>query len=270
MLIHFYRQTDIAIINYGIERLQSLAKASKKVKIAPIFSSEGADNTADLPFMGDWLELNPVDSAFESWISQFSSMSQNLSAAIDVVGAVWFTYGRFKQANTSHIYQQPISIVAKKGESKAFNVKTAATRAKFYWEKDGVCLVNSSKVSGATGPNLIINNIDDSDTGTYFCRVISFDQSNPSSWVTDRVNLTISQLVTLRNTVEKNQLVLHPNPSSTGIFNFIQKQEEGKVYDNQGNLIESLQFFDQIDLSAYPSGMYLLIMDKQVVKLLKL
>jgi hypothetical protein len=60
VLVHFYRMNDTDIINYGIERLQYLANASRKVRVAPIFSNEGPTNTGDPTsyFMGPWLETH--------------------------------------------------------------------------------------------------------------------------------------------------------------------------------------------------------------------
>jgi hypothetical protein len=99
ILVHFYRQTDVDIVNFGIERLEWLAAASRKVKIAPIFSSEGPNNTYDLPFMGCWLETNSHQQAYASWKSQYDAIEKPWKENIDVVGATWFIYDKFLDVN---------------------------------------------------------------------------------------------------------------------------------------------------------------------------
>lgn len=95
ILVHYYMQTDVTIINYGIERLEWLSTASRKVKVAPIFSNEGPKNTNDLPFMGCWLEKNPHQQAYKSWREQYDALNKPWKENIEVVGATWFIYDKF-------------------------------------------------------------------------------------------------------------------------------------------------------------------------------
>lgn len=95
ILVHYYMQTDATIINYGLERLEWLSAASRKVKIAPIFSNEGPKNTNDLPFMGCWLEKNPHQQAYKSWREQYDALNKPWKENIEVVGATWFIYDKF-------------------------------------------------------------------------------------------------------------------------------------------------------------------------------
>lgn len=95
ILVHYYMQTDATIINYGLERLEWLSAASRKVKIAPIFSNEGPKNTNDLPFMGCWLEKNPHQQAYKSWRDQYDALNKPWKENIEVVGATWFVYDKF-------------------------------------------------------------------------------------------------------------------------------------------------------------------------------
>lgn len=95
ILVHFYRQNDIDIVNFGVERLEYLAAASRKVKIAPIFSAEGPKNTYDVPFMGCWLENNPNQQAFKSWKAQYDALTHTWKENIEIVGATWFVYDKF-------------------------------------------------------------------------------------------------------------------------------------------------------------------------------
>lgn len=99
ILVHYYMQTDVTIINYGLERLEWLSAASRKVKIAPIFSNEGPKNTNDLPFMGCWLEKNPHQQAYKSWREQYDALNKPWTDNIEVVGATWFIYDKFLDVN---------------------------------------------------------------------------------------------------------------------------------------------------------------------------
>lgn len=101
ILVHYYMQTDATIINFGLERLEWLAAASRKVKIAPIFSNEGPKNTNDLPFMGCWLEKNTHQQAYQSWKSQYDSINKSWKENIEVVGATWFVYDKFLDVGAS-------------------------------------------------------------------------------------------------------------------------------------------------------------------------
>ncbi|KMQ49880.1 hypothetical protein CHISP_3233 [Chitinispirillum alkaliphilum] len=120
VLVHYYRQNDYDIVNYGIDRLIDLAGAGGNIRVAPIFSSEGTDNTDDLPFMGDWLFTHPVDQAFESWYNQYSTLAGQWKENINILGAVWFTYGRFNQNHPNHITLQPDNQTVSKGQTTVF------------------------------------------------------------------------------------------------------------------------------------------------------
>jgi len=111
ILVHYYMQTDLTIINYGIERLEWLSAASRKVKIAPIFSNEGPKNTNDLPFMGCWLEKNPHQQAYKSWREQYDAIAKPWKDHIDVVGATWFIYDKFLDVNNLNGNQSDTVVV---------------------------------------------------------------------------------------------------------------------------------------------------------------
>ncbi len=95
ILVHYYRQHDIDIVNFGIERLEWMAAASRKVNVAPIFSAEGPNNTYDVPFMGCWLEKNSNQQAFKSWKEQYDALDTSWKENIEIVGATWFVYDKF-------------------------------------------------------------------------------------------------------------------------------------------------------------------------------
>jgi hypothetical protein len=95
ILVHYYRENEIDIINYGIERLEWMAAASRKVKVAPIFSAEGPKNTYDAPFMGCWLEKNGNQQAFKAWKEQYDALDKPWKENLEIVGSTWFIYDKF-------------------------------------------------------------------------------------------------------------------------------------------------------------------------------
>lgn len=95
ILVHYYRVDEVDIIRYGIERLEGLAAASRKVKVAPIFSAEGPKNTYDAPFMGCWLEKNSNQQAFNAWKEQYDSLDKPWKENLEIVGSTWFVYDKF-------------------------------------------------------------------------------------------------------------------------------------------------------------------------------
>jgi hypothetical protein len=103
ILVHYYRQNDVGIVNFGIERLEWLAAASRKVKVVPIFSNEGPNNTNDLPFMGCWLETNANQQAYRSWKSQYDALEKPWKENIEVLGSTWFIYDKFFDIGTGAV-----------------------------------------------------------------------------------------------------------------------------------------------------------------------
>jgi hypothetical protein len=195
VLVHYYRQHDTDIVNYGIERLQYLAAASRKVKIIPIFSNEGPTTTADAEayFMGNWLATNPNDKAFKSWIAGYNALSGSWKNNIDVIGSNWFLYNHFPAIYSSkpnHITVNPVSQSACTGQARTFTVASSATNKFYCWLKNGKCLIDGGNISGARTAALTISNITAQDFASYAARVVSYDSSNPTSFTSIAANLT--------------------------------------------------------------------------------
>ncbi|MBC3767447.1 hypothetical protein [Neptunicella marina] len=97
ILVHYYRHNSDNILSYGQERLRYLASAEQQVNIAPIFSNEGPDNTADPGgyFMGPWLNENALGDAFEQWQREFQAINAPWKHQLSVFGSVWFLYNHF-------------------------------------------------------------------------------------------------------------------------------------------------------------------------------
>lgn len=194
VLVHFYRKNDIDIINYNTIRLQYLAAANKKVRVAPIFSNEGPTNTQDIPFMGTWLESHPQDQAFKTWMSGYNALEASWKNNLEIMGAQWFLYSNFMDINaTSHITLQPSNQKACLGDTKIFTTASSATAKVYYWMKDGNCLSDGGSISGARTAALKVTNISAKDAGNYYCRVVSSDANNPTSFASVTAVLSISE-----------------------------------------------------------------------------
>lgn len=192
VLVHYYRQNDVDLINYGIERLENLAHSdSSLLEIMPIFSSEGPSNTADLPFMGDWLNTNPIDKAYESWIKQYEDLNFNWKNNLSIGGATWFMYERFSNKHTNHITKQPRSKELAEEGFALFVVNSSAQNKGFQWYKNGKCLSNSNSIAGVNTAVLRINPVDELDSGYYSCKVISYDSINPGQFQSEKALLTV-------------------------------------------------------------------------------
>ncbi len=195
VLVHYYRQNDTDIVNYGIERLQYLAGASRKVKVIPIFSNEGPSTTDDAEtyFMGNWLATNPNDKAFKSWIAGYNALTGSWKNNIEVIGSNWFLYNHFPAiytAKTNHITSNPANQTACTGQSRTFTVASSATTKTYCWLKNGKCLADGGNVSGARTASLTIANITTQDFANYAARVISYDSANPTSFTSTAATLT--------------------------------------------------------------------------------
>ena len=187
VLVHFYRQTDVGIIDYGIERLQYLAGASRKVRIAPIFSNEGPANTGDPTsyFMGPWLETHPNDQAYKTWINGYNALSATWKNNLEVMGPTWFLYNHFADINVgkpNHITANPVNQQACTGALVTLSVASSAATKSYCWMKDGVCLGDNAYVAGSKTATLTLNNVRAQDYGNYAARVISYDVGNPTSF----------------------------------------------------------------------------------------
>jgi hypothetical protein len=193
ILVHFYRTSDVNIINYNLYRLEYLAAANKKVRIAPIFSNEGPTNTQDIPFMGTWLETHSQDQAFKTWMEGYNALNAPWKANLEIMGAQWFIYNNFMDINkTSHITSHPANQTACQGDTRTFTVASSTTNKTYYWMKNGRCLSDGGNISGAKTATLIISNISNADAATYYCRVSSADAVNPSSFASNNATLAIN------------------------------------------------------------------------------
>ena len=195
ILVHYYRQNDTDIVNYGVERLQYLATASRKVNVIPIFSNEGPTTTADAEayFMGNWLATNPNDKAFKSWIAGYNALTGSWKNNLEVIGSNWFLYNHFPgiyASKTNHITGNPVNQSACAGQARTFTVASSATNKFYCWLKNGKCLVDGGNISGARTASLTISNITAQDFASYAARVISYDSSNPTSFTSTSATLT--------------------------------------------------------------------------------
>ena len=191
VLIHAYRQNDVNIIGYTESRLRALGSGNKRIKLAPIFSSEGPQYPE--AFMGTWLATNPKDRAFETWLTGYNALTGAWKNNIEIVGQSWYSYiRRTDQAAVSHITGQPADLAACTGQTRTFTVASSATNVRYNWMRNGRCLSDGGNIAGSNSATLTISNIGNADVAFYSCRVVSNDANNPSSFVSNNATLSIT------------------------------------------------------------------------------
>lgn len=205
ILVHYYRQNDTDLVNYGLERLQYLAAGDHVVKIAPIFSNEGPSNTGDPTgfFMGPWLATHAIDQAYKSWYSQYQQVSADWKQNIEVIGATWFLYNYFADIDSvdvDPITSQPQDQSLCIGDALSLQLTSSESNTDIGWFKDGQCLTNNADLQGASSSNLMIDALSSNDFADYQARVISYDASNPSSHVSRSATITLGQNCTAPQT----------------------------------------------------------------------
>jgi len=93
VLIHYYKKKDVynngnSIYNYRKERVPALAPATGTLEILPIFSARSMH-------MGPWLEFNPKEQAFDTWmygLNGFEAEEGDWKDHIFVGGYQWYRY----------------------------------------------------------------------------------------------------------------------------------------------------------------------------------
>lgn len=186
VLVHFYRQNDTDIINYGLERLQYLGSGSSPVKVAPIFSNEGPDNTGDPTayFMGPWLENHSMDQPYKTWMAGYQQLTGAWKQNIEVMGETWFLYNYFadiQNFDQNNILSQPQSSSTCTGDAIQLTFSSSASDRDIGWFRNGQCITDSPSISGENTDTLTINSITESEFGRYRAKVVSYDSNNPSN-----------------------------------------------------------------------------------------
>ena len=195
VLVHYYRQNDLNIINYGLDRLEYLASGNSSVKIAPIFSNEGPENTGDPTgyFMGPWLETHSIDQPFKTWLSEYQQLGEQWQQNLEVMGSTWFLYNYFADINSTavnHITSNPAGAEVCNGDSVDLTVTSSAVAKDIGWFKDGVCLTNGGSYQNADSSVLSITSIGTEQYGSYSARVVSYDTGNPTSQISQSASVS--------------------------------------------------------------------------------
>lgn len=76
--------------------------------------------------------------------------------------------------------RNPVDATVRPGSAATFTAEASGNPA-YQWTKNGVDLSDSSRLSGANGPSLIISTIEADDTGAYVCRATNDSGSTESS-----------------------------------------------------------------------------------------
>lgn len=102
-------------------------------------------------------------------------------------------------------------------------------------------------------------------SGDHTFKLVMTDDNGDKT--TETINVTVSSTVT--NTTSKftkEQLSIYPNPSNEGLF-LLSKPVDFEVYDGSGHQVLEGKG-DNVDLSSYPKGIYILHVDDVQMKLI--
>lgn len=116
VLVHYYRSSDVymsgnSIYNYGVGRLPDLAASSSTSVVMPIFNCRSS-------FMGPWLDTNPADQAFDTWmngLNGYNDATGTWKSNTTVDGHVWYRYSCMPATAL------PIELVYFSGRSNQYN-----------------------------------------------------------------------------------------------------------------------------------------------------
>lgn len=82
---------------------------------------------------------------------------------------------------SSLITVQPVaSVTICEGGTLNLFISTSGSGHTYQWKKDGININNTSNISGATTPSLMISNLNETDQGAYTCLVNAAENSSPS------------------------------------------------------------------------------------------
>ena len=163
------------------------------------------------------------------------------------------------------IISEPLSQSLCNNQTVTFGLVALGNNLSYQWMKDGAILSNSTKVSGATTPNLRISNVDVSDAANYYCIVQGLC---PPPALSDVVSLFVSFCTDVEEANQTNVFTVYPNPSE-GQFNiemrkFTASNLQYDVFNTLGENVFSSSLegggdvTSTIDLGEQASGVYLL------------
>lgn len=89
-----------------------------------------------------------------------------------VCGDVWSDTAIVYVTPEVTILKQPQDAIVQNGKTMTLNVEVMGTdKHKYQWYRGTVALQNSTRISGAQSPELIIRDFKTTDNGSYFCRI---------------------------------------------------------------------------------------------------
>ena len=166
------------------------------------------------------------------------------------------------------IITQPVGQTLAVGGSISLSIAATGPTLSYQWLKNGVSLVNDSRISGATSSSLQISNAQTTDTDSYSCSITS-------PCATQVTSSSASVVVSVPTSIQTAQALgfkVSPNPSS-GMFvlsndfcPFLVEQIE--IISMQGTSILRREISGGIQINELvnidiSSGMYLLLIKGQ-------
>jgi uncharacterized protein YjdB len=171
-----------------------------------------------------------------------------------------------QSASSINITAQPITQVVETGEMIQLSVSATGPTLSYQWKKNGVDLVNDSRISGANTSSLQISNalVSDSDNN-YTCLIMSPCAAQVTTTAT---SVTVTTATSTQDALTKGFIVA-PNPSA-GHFTLSNNYspfmvEEIQIISMDGMVVAKKEIAGTTNLSEeifaqdLPKGMYLLV-----------
>ncbi|HSY62159.1 MAG TPA: immunoglobulin domain-containing protein, partial [Cytophaga sp.] len=171
-----------------------------------------------------------------------------------------------QSTSSINIVTQPVTQVLEVGDMIQLSVSATGPTLSYQWKKNGVDLVNDSRISGANTASLQISNalVSDSDNN-YTCLIMSPCATQLSSNAT---SVTVTSATSTQNALTKGFIVA-PNPSA-GHFTLSNNYtpfivEEIEIISMEGivvarkSIMGTTSLNEEIFAQDLPKGMYLLV-----------
>ncbi len=162
---------------------------------------------------------------------------------------------------TVSIINLPVSRELNEGQNSVITVETSGDVEFFQWQKDGVDMINNSRITGVNQASLNIANLKMSDEGFYNCIVKGYCNTLNTGTVQLSV---ISGFEELSN----NGIKIYPNPSKGIVYFEFENTQEMKnlnISSINGEKIffkQDLNATEIIDMTNYADGVYFISIQK--------
>jgi hypothetical protein len=159
--------------------------------------------------------------------------------------------------NTLEITTQPIPQDFAEGSNLILTVETSGGTQSYQWQKDGINLIDDSRINGSNNNTLNISNLNMGDLGVYTCQIQGYCNALST-------NETLIGVISGIEELSNKGIKIYPNPSSGIIhldFYNNKRINNLNITDLNGKKIVDKPIVNQketIDLSGFGDGVYLI------------